>query len=129
MKWINRHLYSILSGILLQSFLFREGIVHYAVMIVFTKLLMHTIDRKKQPWIIFVFVMAYSSMLLIYEIVYNYRSPAVGFTYYSVILNCKLSTLGFCYKDGAEVKDYYEAHELRCRIVEMPTFVELFSYS
>ena len=110
-------------------FVFREGVIHYLIMILITWLLMHTVERKRQPWVIFIFAMSYSSFWLILDVIYRYRSPEIGYTYYLVILWNKLSTLGFCYKDDSKDTSHFDKHRLRCKIHDVPSLYELISYS
>lgn len=66
-----RHTYSIVVGLCMQYFLFREGIVHFFLMILVVKVLMHSISRENQPWIVFTAVMAHNTVYMIYDMFYR----------------------------------------------------------
>ena len=110
-------------------FVFREGVIHFLIMILITWLLMHTVPRKRQPWTIFIFALSYSSFWLILDVIYRYRSPEIGYTYYIVILCNKLSTLGFCYKDETKDSSHLDKHGMRWKIDKVPSIYELISFS
>lgn len=124
-----RHLYSIVTGLFLHLFMYREDVIHFFVMIVCVKILMHTISREKQPYIVFFFVVAHSTFYLLMDMIYRYGDSRLLYTYYTVILCQKLSTLGFCYKDGGLDDKDLSSHDRRCKLKEIPTFYELLSYN
>lgn len=50
---ISRHFYSIVVGSLLLFFLWRHDSIHYYIMVIYTKLLLHFVSRKDVHWTIF----------------------------------------------------------------------------
>lgn len=122
-------MFSIVSGLFLQLFMYREDVIHFFIMIIVVKILMHTIKRESQPYIVFFVVVAHSTFYLTLDMIYRYGDPRLLMTYYTVILCQKLSTLGFCYRDGAMDDKDLTDHNRRCKLKEIPTFYELISYS
>ncbi|CAI2365211.1 unnamed protein product [Moneuplotes crassus] len=130
LRFMNMHLYSIVTGLFIQYFIYREHIVFIYIMLFITKISMHVIEREKQPWIIFGLNLGISSVYLVGESYLNYGEVVVNFTYNTIILCQKLSTLGFCYRDGDPKYDNtLSKHDERCRIEKIPTIVEFLSYS
>jgi hypothetical protein len=66
-----RHAYSIVVGLVMQYFLFREGMVHFFLMILVVKILMHSISRENQPWIVFFVVIAHNTIYMVYDLFYR----------------------------------------------------------
>ncbi|CAI2361780.1 unnamed protein product [Moneuplotes crassus] len=140
-RWINRHFYAISVGFVMQYFLFREGMIHFLLMCVVTKILMHTISREKQGFIIFAAAMSHSTFYLTLECIYRYGDAAITYCFYVMFLCQKLSTLGYCYQDGMgkfdkELNDHTRntsesilLSNRKCKLFKIPTMVEIVSYA
>lgn len=94
------------------------------------KILMHVIKREKQPWFIFATAIGMSTLYLTFDAIYMYGDVSITYTYYTIILCQKLSTLGFCYRDGLpEYEKQLSSHAKRCKLDEIPTVIEILSYN
>lgn len=125
-----RFAYSITIGIVMQYFLFRDGMINFFLMCLVTKILMHKVQREKQGFIIFFAALAHSTFYLTLEMIYNYGDTSVNYTFYVMFLCQKLSTLGYCYQDGmGKFSDTLTPHQKECRLFRIPTLVEIIGYA
>ena len=123
-----RHLFSTITGFLLQLYMYRGQIIHPILMTVITYALMIALPRNKQKTVVFVFVMAYLSASHIYRMWTNFGGWDMDITTYTMILTAKLSALGYCYADGAEKEEDLLPEQKQYRVKELPTVLELCSY-
>lgn len=128
LPYLPRHLYAIVSGSAIYLFLWRYDVLHFVFVIVVTKIMMHVLPRHKQHWVIFIFNFVYFLGILLYRSFY--WNDEFDFTYYSAILCQKMSSLGFCYRDGLpSFKGKLTPNKEHCKLSKIPSFIELFSYS
>ena len=102
---VSRHLFSTITGFLLQLYMFRGQVIHPIMMTVITYLMRRLLPRKFQHKAVFAFVMLYLSGSHIYRMITNFGGWDMDITTYTMILTAKLSALGFCYKDGGEKEE------------------------
>lgn len=95
-----RHFFSIITGFLLQMYMFRGQFIHPLIMTFITLALMMSLKRDLQHKVVFVFTLLYLSGSHIYRMITNFGGWDMDITTYTMILTCKLSALGFCYRDG-----------------------------
>ena len=100
-----RHLFSFITGFLLQAFMYREQFFHTLLMTFITYAMMIALPRHKQARFVFIFVMAYLSFQHIYRMYKNFGGYDMDITTFTMVLTAKLSALAYCYKDGAEKDD------------------------
>lgn len=123
-----RHLFSAITGLMLQTYMFREQIIHPMTMTLVTYFLMNVIPRNQSHKAIFVFVMAYLSGSHIYRMVTNFGGWDMDITTYTMILTAKLSALGYCYRDGGEKDENLLPEQIERKVVKMPSPLEMISY-
>jgi len=123
-----RHLFSTITGLLLQIYMFRDQVVHSLTMTLITYLLMNVLPRNQQNKAAFVFVMAYLSGSHIYRMITNFGGWDMDITTYTMILTAKLSALAFCYRDGGEKDENLLKEQIERKIVKMPSPLEMMSY-
>jgi len=97
-----RHLFSFITGFLLQTFMFKEQFVHTLIMTFITYAMMIAFPRHKQARFVFIFVMGYLSFQHIYRMYKNFGGYDMDITTFTMVLTAKLSALAYCYKDGGE---------------------------
>jgi hypothetical protein len=100
-----RHLFSTITGFLLQLYMYRGQVVHPLFMTLITYAMMNFMPRNKQKWWVFVFVMGYLSASHIYRMWVNFGGWDMDITTYTMILTAKLSALAYCYADGAKKEE------------------------
>ncbi len=126
---LNRHLFSTLTGFLLQLYMFRGQIVHPILMTVVSYLMMIFLSRTKvQHLAVFAFVMLYLSCSHIYRMWTNYGGWDMDITTYTMILTAKLSALAYCYRDGAYKDEDLLPEQVSRKVTKLPTPLEMASY-
>lgn len=123
-----RHIFSIVTGFLLQLYMFREQFIHPLIMTAVVYLLMNVLPRNQQHKAILVFVMGYLSSQHIYRMITNFGGWDMDITTYTMILTAKLSALGFCYRDGGEKDTDLLPEQVENKVVKMPSVIEILSY-
>ena len=123
-----RHLYSTLTGLLLQIYMYRDGIVHSLSMTLITYFLMNILPRNQQHKAVFVFTMGFVSVSHIFNMLTNFGGWDLDITTFTMILMCKLSSVSFCYKDGAEKQENLIPDQIERKVEKMPTPLEMMSY-
>jgi lysophospholipid acyltransferase 1/2 len=81
--------------------MFRSQIIHPFIMTTVTYILMNVLPRKFQHKVIFVFTLGYLSAQHIYRMITNFGGWDMDVTTFTMLLTCRMSSLAFCYKDGA----------------------------
>lgn len=74
-------------------------------MTLITYFMMVALPRNFSHKVVFGFVLAYLSFSHIYRMITNFGGYDMDITTYTMILTAKLSSLGFCYKDGGEKEE------------------------
>ena len=100
-----RHLFSFLTGFLLQLYMYRGQFFHTLLMSFVAYGLMQFGPRQNQTTVVFVGLIAYLSFQHIYRMWANFGGYDMDITTYSMILTAKLSALSFCFKDGGEKEE------------------------
>ena len=128
-KWA-RHAYSIIVGALLHVFVFRWGVLHFWALDLAVYLLLTFMNRKQQPWVVFTVCMVHLSAMHIHRVIYDYGGWSMDATTFLMPLISRLSSLGFCYADGAseETKNLTKDQEQR-KLIDKPTLLEIISYT
>jgi len=141
-KWM-RHAYSIILGVFLHLFMFKEEAIHFWALDVVVYLILTFIDRKRQAWVVFITCMAHLSLLHIRRVIFDYGGWSMDATTFLMPLVSRLSSLGFVYADGrrmieqeknktkSDLKDTRElSDDQKERLVkDKPTLIEIFSYT
>ena len=123
-----RHLFSTITGFLLQLYMYRSQIIHPILMTVITYLMMLYLPRKQQNKFVFVFVLAYLSGSHIYRMITNFGGWDMDITTYTMILTAKLSALAFCFSDGSYEDSDLLPEQIERKIVKTPSVLEVASY-
>ena len=125
---VSRHLFSFITGFLLQVYMFREQFWHTLVITFVTYAIMTTLPRNKQARYVFIFVMLYLSYQHIYRMIKNFGGYDMDITTFTMILTAKLSALAYCYKDGAEKDEKLLPEQKDKKVEKLPNVLELLSY-
>ena len=125
-----RHLFSIVTGFLLQLYMFRGGVIHPIIMTFVTFAIMNLLPRTQQHKYVMVFTMCYLSGSHIYRMLTNFGGWDMDITTYTMILTTKLSAMAFCYRDGAYDNDTLKVQSIAVqnKIESKPTLLEVLSY-
>jgi lysophospholipid acyltransferase len=123
-----RHLFSFITGFLLQAFMFREQFWHTLVMTFITYALIIALPRQKQARFVFIFVMGYLSFQHIYRMYRNFGGYDMDITTFTMVLTAKLSALAYCYKDGGEKDEKLLPEQMDKKVEKLPNVLELLSY-
>lgn len=123
-----RHLYSFLTGFLLQVFMYREQFWQSLAMTFVTYAIMNFFPRKIQARYVFIFVMGYLSCQHLYRMYANFGGYDMDITTFTMVLTAKLSALAYCYKDGGEQDEKLLPEQKDKKVVQMPNILELLSY-
>lgn len=123
-----RHLFSTITGIILQLYMYRGQIIHPIIMTVVTYLMMVLLPRNKQNKAVFVFVMLYLSGSHIYRMWVDFGGWKMDITTYTMILTAKLSALAYCYADGAIKDEELLPEQIERKVTKLPTPLEIASY-
>lgn len=99
--WV-RNLYSLVTGFLLQNYMFRETTFHVYAYSLGGFLIMRLFPRAWQHWVMMVFLLIYMSSQHIYSMLNDFGGFHMDITTYTMILVCKLWILAWEYKDGGE---------------------------
>lgn len=125
---VSRHIFSTITGLLLQIFMFRDKIVHTFIMTIITYLMMILLPRNFQHKAVFAFVMLYLSCSHIYRMITNFGGWEMDITTYTMILTAKLSALAYCYKDGSMKDSDLLPEQIERKVTKLPSVLELLSY-
>ena len=127
-KWA-RHAYSIIAGVFIHFFMFREQAVHFWLLGFVVYLIISFVDRKIQAPIVMIVWMTHLSVMHIMRVIYDYGGWSLDCTTFLMPLVSRLSSLGYWYYDGLpeRKKDLLEEQESR-KLVYKPTLLEILSY-
>ena len=95
-----RHFFTIVAGLFLQYWMYRDSMYHSFVMTFVAYGIMMTLPRKSQAWPVLFWALGYLSVSQIYRIVYHFGDFTLDITCFTMPHVCKLSALAFCYADG-----------------------------
>ena len=123
-----RHLFAVVTGFILQVYMYRAQFYHTLVMTFITYAIMKFAPRNQQTSLVFVWVMSYLSFQHIYRMWANFGGYDMDITTYSMILTAKLSSLAFCYRDGGQKDENLLPEQIERKVAKMPTILELLSY-
>jgi D-alanyl-lipoteichoic acid acyltransferase DltB (MBOAT superfamily) len=123
-----RHLFSVITGFLLQLYMYREQFWHSLVMTSITYALMVALPRNKQARFVFIFVMLYLSYQHISRMIRNFGGYDMDVTTFTMVLTAKLSALAYCYKDGGEKDEKLLPEQKDKKVEKLPNVLELLSY-
>jgi hypothetical protein len=112
----------------MQVYMFRMQFYHTLVMTFVVYLLMVSVSRRVSYKYIFGFTLAYLSGSHIYRMVTNFGGYDMDITTYTMILTTKLSSVGFCYMDGAKKNEELSRDQIERKVEKLPSIVELLSY-
>jgi MBOAT, membrane-bound O-acyltransferase family len=124
-----RHLFAIILGVLIQAYMYREQIIHPFLMTTITYILMNVLPRNFQHKVVFVFVMTYMSCQHLYRMYTNWGGWDMDITTFTMLLTARLSSLGFCYKDGGLNDSELIKDQIQRKVVHMPSIMEVYSYT
>ncbi|CAI2367763.1 unnamed protein product [Moneuplotes crassus] len=116
-----RYFYSVITGFIMNVFMFEEAVIHPISMLIGTYLIMRIFPRDKQQIINFVFLYTYLSAQHIHRMVYHYGEWGGEITSFTMNLVCRLTSVAFCYCDGTNNKDK--------DFQEQPSFMWLLGYT
>lgn len=94
--WL-RHIYSIVVGLLIQSYVYGFDMVHVFLISGVAYAIMNLAPRQKQAPMVMFWVLAYLSYNHLYMLLYHYGAFAMDITSQTMLLVCKLSSLAYCY--------------------------------
>ena len=95
-KWI-RHAYSIIAGVFIHYFMFREQALHFWLLGLIVFLIISFVDRKVQAPIVLIVSMVHLSIMHIMRVIYDYGGWSLDCTTFLMPLVSRLSSLGYCY--------------------------------
>jgi lysophospholipid acyltransferase len=91
---------------------------------------MRVLSRQRLPEVMFIFNMAYLSSFHIYYMITAYGDWTLNPTSMLMPLVCRLSSLGYCYRDASKKnEDKISLEQRERKIDQLPTMLELFSYA
>lgn len=100
-----RHLYTIFWGMCVLLYVFGESIKVIFMLTIGTYLLMRFSPRKYQHIFVTFFVFAQVTYSHINTYFFNFANYELGITTMSMLLVLRLSSLSWCYRDGAMKDD------------------------
>ena len=126
----SRYAYSIIMGFLIQFCMFREGWVHIFIVMIVTFFMLRVLDRETQAEYVFAFNIAYLSVLHLYNILTDFGGWTLDVTTFMMPFVCRLSSLGYCYRDGMdENKGKLSKEQEERKLERLPDFHEILCYS
>lgn len=96
-----RHLFTTIIGVLFQLYLYGFAIMHVILMTIVAYAMMILMPRDKSAPAVMLWVLAYLSYSHLTQLIYNFGGYEMEITSYTMLLVCKLSSLAYCYQDGA----------------------------
>jgi len=123
-----RHVYNIVLGILIQTYLFGFGVLHVVLMTSVAYAMMVFLPRNKQATYVMFWVLAYLSYSHLEAIIFRFGSYDMDVTTYTMLLVCKLSALAYCYQDGGTDAAKLNEDQRKRVVMNLPTLLELASY-
>ncbi|MCQ2819069.1 MAG: hypothetical protein MJ252_17545 [archaeon] len=122
--------YGLITGIILQYFLYGSGIAHTGISSIVSYLFIKFFGRKLDAIFVFLFTFFYLSGMHLYRLFYHYGEwSADDPTSIYMLIICKFSFLAYAYQDGAQQdKDIKCSHWREYKLTEKPTLLETFSY-
>lgn len=93
-KWV-RHAYSILAGVFIHYFMFREQAVHFWLLGLAIYLIISFVDRKIQAPIVMIVCMLHLSVMHILRVIYDYGGWSLDCTTFLMPLVARLSSIGY----------------------------------
>lgn len=128
-KPFNRHVLEILVGLLLGVFCFGSQFIHLILMPGVSYLLMSYTSPKIMQRAVFVFCLAYLSLLHLYRQIYNYGSYSIDVTGPIMVLTQKTTALAFSLHDGLTKKEEEMTEMQKSEAVKnLPNILEYFGY-
>ena len=124
-----RHAYSIIIGGAMQYLMFREGCIHFLVIIVGTYFIISVLERTYAAYATFTFCLGYLSVCHINRVLYDYGNWSLDATTYIMPLVAKLSTIGYCIMDGSKDDSKLTDYQKNKKLTKIPQLYEILSYS
>lgn len=125
-----RHAYSIILGVMLHIFMFRISAVHFYILSALVTLAMAVWPREKQGLYVFALSMGYLSCSHLYRMFTDYGGWSMDSTTFLMPLVCRLSSVGFCFADGAkEEKELLSEEQKERKLEQRPHLIEMISYA
>lgn len=90
---------------------------------------MSCLPRMQQHRYVLAFNLAYLSGQHIYRMITNFGGWDMDITTQTMLLVTRLSSLGFCYRDGALPDDKLIKEQIERKLVNLPSVMQIFSYS
>jgi lysophospholipid acyltransferase 1/2 len=109
--------------------MYRSQIYHVFLMTFITYILMIVLPRKSQHKAVLVFNLGYMSGQHIYRMITNFGGWEMDITTQTMLLVARMSSLGFCFKDGALKDEDLLKEQIERKIVKLPSLLEILSYS
>mmetsp|Transcript_25430 Transcript_25430/g.28245 ORF Transcript_25430/g.28245 Transcript_25430/m.28245 type:complete len:261 (+) Transcript_25430:24-806(+) len=123
-----RHAYSIIVGVTLHLFMFREGALHFWGLGLIVYAILSVMDRKKQPWVVFAVCLIHLSGMHINRFFFDFGSWSLDATTFLMPLISRLSSLGFVYADGEKKTHELTEEQNQRKVEEKPSLIEILSY-
>ena len=109
--------------------MFGDGIADAWIMTLVTYALMVLLPRNHQHKFVFVWTMGYLSYQHISRMYSNWGGWDMDITSFTMCLTCKLSSLGYCFKDGSRDVSRLSKDQAERKVNEMPSLLEFLSYA
>ena len=126
-KW-KRHAYSIIVGIVMQTFMYRLGSAHYYILGAIVWVILTIFNRQRVAWIVMVVSMTYLSVRHIYRMINDYGGWSMDDTLFLMPLVARISSLGFVYADGGKDANSLSKEQEARKVTSKPTLIEICSY-
>lgn len=122
-----RHVIGLSLGIFFQYIIYRSQIIFPFILALFGYFGPKLLGRNKSR-LVFVASMIYLSLFHIWRMYVDWGGSAIEITAVLMIYVCKVTSLSWCYQDGAVPEEKLSADQRKKKIVQFPTFLEYISY-
>ena len=97
-----RHLFNVVVGLLIQYYVYRDGVLHVLLLTTVAYLLMALLPRDQQPKYVMTWVLGYLTLNHLHRMYTDFGGFGLDISTFNMLQVCKLSGLAFCYKDGGQ---------------------------
>ena len=109
-------------------YLYGFAILHVFLMTIVAYAMMILMPRDKSAPVVMLWVLGYLSYSHISSMMNNFGGYEMEITSYTMLLVCKLSSMAYCYQDGAIDSAKLNQDQRDRMITSLPTPLELASY-
>jgi len=126
----SRHVAAIIGGLFLQYLNYRNELLHVAITSTITYFILTACSKRRNTGALatFAFNLVYLSIYHIYSMITNYGGWQVDISIVLMMNVAKLTSLAWCYKDGAEPIERLSKDQLKRRVENLPSLFEYYSY-